>query len=302
MSRDSNGLRVSALIVNYNSGVHAVECIASLLRQTAVELDIIVVDNASRDDSVDILRTTFGERITLIESRENLGFGRANNLAAASAHGDILLLINPDAVLLEETAVATLADFLSENLRIGIVGPQIHEPSKRKYVLPRRRYPSESRLKHTSKLKALPGEYAWILGACMMLRKPVYDQLGGFDPDYFLYGEDIDICLRARLAGYSIAYCPSAKITHIGGASEQSSPTLEKFLRKKRGFFLFCKKHYDARDVTHIARMSLMTTFFKRAQLVLRRLLGFVSPSDYLGQKHRLDAESIVAREALSKN
>ncbi len=293
-------LRVSALIVNYNSGHHAVECVRSLLRQEAVDLDIVIVDNASSDNSVAALRAACGERIRLIASPENLGFGRANNLAAASAQGDYLLLLNPDAGAVETTMVATLAHCLEEDEGIGIIGPQIHEPSKSKFVLPRKRYPSEMRLRHGEKLRGLPGEYAWILGACLMLRKSVYERLGGFDPDYFLYGEDIDICLRARLAGYRIAYCPTTTVTHIGGASEQASPALEKYLRKRRGFYLFCHKHYTTDDVSHIARMSLATTWAKRTILGLRRLVRNIEPADYLNLRQRLKADSIAAIEAIA--
>lgn len=292
-------IRVSAIIVNYNSGTYATRCIASLLRQTGVELEIIVVDNASQDDSVPLLRQAFGDDIRLIANTENLGFGRANNLGATSASGQYLLLINPDTELSSHDTVRILAEFTSQ-AEIGIAGPEIHEPLKRKqYVLPRHSYPSQSKLRFKQGLEHLPGDIAWILGACMMLRRAVYEELSGFDPDYFLYGEDIDICLRARLAGYAIGYCPAAHITHIGGASEQDAPALDKFLRKRRGFFLFCRKHYDRRDVIRIARMSLLTAFLQGKEAWLRHALGCMTNAQYTAQKQRCKAARITAHEVL---
>lgn len=292
--------RVSAIIVNYNSGTYARQCIESLLRQTEVELEIIIVDNASDDDSVAMLQQIFGERIHLIANTENLGFGRANNLGAARAAGEYLLLINPDTELCDPDAVRILAEFAGRS-EIGIVGPEIHEPLKRKqYVLPRHTYPSQSKLRFKQRFENLPGDIAWILGACMMLRKAVYEELAGFDPDYFLYGEDIDICLRARLAGYEIGYCSAARITHVGGASERHSLTLDKYLRKKRGFFLFCRKHYDHGDVVRIARRSLLTAFLQGKRDWLSHALGRMSDIQYAAQRQRLEATRIIACDVLS--
>lgn len=294
-------IRVSAIIVNYNSGAYATRCIASLLLQTGVELEIIVVDNASQDDSTTLLRETFGDDIRLIANKENLGFGRANNLGAASASGQYLLLINPDTELSSPDTVRILAEFASQP-EIGIAGPEIHEPLKRKkYVLPRHTYPSQSKLRFKDRFEHLPGSIAWLLGACLLLRKSVYEELAGFDPDYFLYGEDIDICLRARLAGYEIGYCAAARITHVGGASERESPTLDKFLRKRRGFFLFCQKHYDPRDVKRIARRSLFTVFLQSKQAWLRHALGAIPEAQYNNQKQRFEAERTTAREILNE-
>ncbi|HQR50022.1 MAG TPA: glycosyltransferase family 2 protein [Methylophilaceae bacterium] len=293
--------QVSAIIVNYNSGSHAVDCIRSLQAQQVDGLEIIVVDNASQDDSIALLRDACGGCITLIESRENLGFGRANNLAAVKAQGEFLLLINPDAQLQGDGAVTTLVAYLQQNQAVGIAGPEIHEPSKNKYVLPRKTYPSQHRLKFTKGLAVLPGKIAWILGACLILRKSTFQQIHGFDPDFFLYGEDIDICLRVRKAGYAIGYCSAAKITHVGGASEAGAIPLDKFLRKRRGFYLFCRKHYDARDVRRIARHAIASAKLGQLNLAIREILRSGSQQQRQQQAHKLQAARIAADEVLSE-
>ncbi|MGV3580938.1 MAG: glycosyltransferase family 2 protein [Methylophilus sp.] len=290
---------LSVVIVNYNSGSFAVDCIQSLLKQEKVALEIIVVDNASNDNSVSLLRETYNESIILIESKNNLGFGKANNLGVSHAKGKNLLLLNPDTVLNSPLDLHRLLYFLDSHPEMGMVGPQIEEPRKGKYVLPRYRYPGSKNLKYSDVFQKLPGEIAWILGASMLIKRSVYDEISGFDPDYFLYGEDADICLRLRKHGYQIGYCDSVKITHVSGASEIGADTLDMWLRKKRGVFLFYLKHYDRRDVMRLAirearKASLylstywITSFYRDKKIIQDNL-------------NRYKATKIAAMEAISQ-
>lgn len=291
---------VSVLIVNYNTGNYAEACIKSLLNQSYIKLEIIVVDNASTDDSIKVLSASFGKKITLIESNENLGFGRANNLAAGKAVGEFLLLLNPDTVIADPHALKIMVDTLKNNPKVGMLGPAIEEPRKNKQVLPRYRYPSSSHLKYTNKFKQLPGSIAWLLGACLLIKRSVFNQINGFDPDYFLYGEDADIGLRIRLAGYEITYCEAVKITHVAGASEFGANTLDKWLRKKRGLFLFCAKHFHQKDALNVANMSIIKSKLYLVALYATSLLRNTQSEAYLDKKHRLLATIIAAKELKS--
>jgi len=292
---------VTAIIVNYKSAVYAQECIRSLMDQDYPEIEIIVADNASGGGDAELLRSSFGDRIKLIESKENIGFGRANNLAAAKATADYLLLVNPDAQLLQRDFVARLIGFMEQRPEVGIAGPEIHEPLKkqRQYSLPKLRYPSQNRIWNQRFLKDLPGTYAWILGACMSIRRDLYEALGGFDPEYFLYGEDTDICLRVRKAGYAVGYCEQAKLTHIGGASESTAVPLDKFLRKKRGLFLFYLKHYPRNDVERIIRMTLANSYYAALKNTARNIFGIGDAQDRNGDKQKIEATRMVCRETL---
>jgi len=294
-------LQLSVIIVNYNSGAYALNCIRSLQKQEWIDFEIIVIDNASQDHSVMLLKEQLGHSIQLIESPENLGFGRANNLAAGKAVGEFLLLLNPDTVITDPHALKTMVDTLRNSPKVGMLGPAIEEPRKNKQVLPRYRYPSSSHLKYTNKFKQLPGRIAWLLGACLLIKRSVFNQINGFDPDYFLYGEDADIGLRVRLAGYEIGYCEAVKITHVAGVSEFGANTLDKWLRKKRGLFLFCAKHFHQKDALHLANMSIIKS---KLYLVSLYLTGFFrnKKSDvYLDKKHRLQATIIAAKELRSR-
>lgn len=243
---------VTAIIVNYKSASLAWRCINALRKQVGITLDIIVVDNDSGPEDVSLLEKI--ENIFLIHNNTNLGFSKANNIGGQQAKTEFLLFINPDAEFQGTQDILQLCLWLERHPHAGLVGPQIIEPGKLRQTLPKRHYPEEENLRFTHGMSALPGEIAWLLGACLLMRKSLFDSLGGFDPDYFLYGEDTDLCLRVRQVGFSIGYCPDARIVHIGGASSATLPSFEKYLRKKRGVLLFCQKHYDMKDFLRIAR------------------------------------------------
>lgn len=239
--------KVSVIIVNYNTADFISICIESLKKQTQIPIEIIVVDNASTDQSIEVLESVKINNFKLIKSSENIGFGRANNLAAKSATGDFLLLLNPDTTLDSPTTIIDLVNYYDQN-SFGLLAPLINEPRKSKFVLPKYKYPGQKYAIFT-RFNHLPGKIAWVLGACILLKKHIYDELDGFDPDFFLYGEDVDLCLRARKLGYQIGFEADIQISHIGGASEFKSENLDKWIRKRRGGFLFLKKHYHKLDL-----------------------------------------------------
>lgn len=292
-------LQLSILIVNYNSATYVLECIRSLQKQLDIRFELILIDNASNDNSVALLQGNLPENCFFIENKENIGFGRANNLAANKASGEYLLILNPDTVIDDPYAIKNLLDTLVQNPKVGLLAPLILEPRKNKQVLPRYSYPSSRTLKYTHKLEALPGKIAWVLGACMLIKHSVYDEIKGFDPDYFLYGEDADICLKVRIAGYEIGYSDAVKITHVGGVSELSANTFDKWLRKKRGVYLFFRKHFDSRDATRVARTAIIKS---KLYLVVLRLMGLFQNQESIAfedKRHRLQATIIVAKELL---
>lgn len=294
---------ISAIIVNYKSAEHAVDCIYSLLKQQKVKLQIIVVDNASNDGSVERFVSLFPTEILLIKSEANLGFGKANNLGAESARGDYLLIINPDLKLLAPDDLANLVSKLDEVPNAGVIGPQIIEPRRNRVVKPKLQYIRQSDLKATSELSGLPGEIAWILGACMLFPAHVYRSIGGFDETFFLYGEDADICLRLRRTGYTIAWTDKIKVEHWGGASEISAATYDKWRRKKKGYYQFCIKHYSLSDAQRIMRKALLHCRIKLFSLICRKYFQkvFQTSRSFDFETDRLQAERDVIEEMLNE-
>ena len=189
-----------------------------------IEGEIFVVDNASDDGSVEMLRARF-PMITVIANNENLGFAKANNQALQRSRGKYFLILNPDTLLQEDT-ITTMLRFLDENPDVGIAGSKIIQPDGTIEPACRRSFPSpwvsftklaglsnlfpKSRFFGKYNLTYLSDDETYevdaISGCFMMIRRDVYDEIGGFDESYFMYGEDLDLCYRTQKAGWKIYY------------------------------------------------------------------------------------------------
>jgi N-acetylglucosaminyl-diphospho-decaprenol L-rhamnosyltransferase len=270
-------LEVSVLIVNYNTAKEVCAAVKSVLQQQNIRFEVIVIDNASHDDSVKQLQALFAEKIILIENHENSGFGRANNLGAQKAHGEYLFFLNPDANLIDVNALRALYDFMKANPQVGLAGTKLISPHTQKTIKPAYSYPQQHHLKFTQHFANLPGKIAWVQGSSMMMRKDIFTQIHGFDKDYFLYAEEMDLCLRVRQAGFEIGVCEGVTVEHIGGASERFEKIAATRRRKQQGLYLFYQKHYDLRDVNALAKRAMVRSFMKMLWLSVAR---FISPKN----------------------
>ncbi|MDX2307535.1 MAG: glycosyltransferase family 2 protein [Hyphomicrobium sp.] len=234
-----NGIDISILIVSYNTREMTLEAISSAVREThEAAIEIIVVDNASKDGSADAI-ALHPAKPQLIRLEENIGFGRANNLAAEYARGDHILLLNPDTVVLD-SAIDRLWAFSKANRRALIWGGRTLfadgslNPSScwgritlwnlacrvtgLTSVLAQSEYfNGES---YGSWPRDTVREVDIVSGCFLMLPRPIWLALGGFDPAFFMYGEEADLCLRAKRIGARPMVTPDAAIIHHGGASE----------------------------------------------------------------------------------
>jgi GT2 family glycosyltransferase len=286
---------VSVIIVNYNTYEHTIACIESLLLQKGIQLQIIVVDNHSQDESVKLLKQKFGDGIDLIANDANFGFGKANNIGAKFAQGSYIACVNPDIKLESPDTLSQLLRVLDSDNQLGLVAPKVAEPRKRRLIKPKMGYPQQHLLKHTYFLKDLPGKFAWFLGAFMLLPANVYREIAGFDEDFFLYGEDTDICLRVRKAGYKIDYVDTVTVLHWGGASEEKSEAYDKWLRKKRGYYQFCFKHYDKKDFLAIVKRRLWVCQPRKWLFELKYC--FFRKHEYLMALEKINAEIHVIKD-----
>lgn len=222
---------LTAIVLNYRAPKVAWRCIEALCNQTIADrMEILVVDNHSEDDSIGLLRNRARSSATvrIIETPNNIGYGQGNAAAIRQARGEFLLIINPDNIL-EPAGAENMIDVLRRDPRIGIVGPRlVHEDGtirdssrafptladvliKRtilRHLFPRRmeRYLQQSKAETTAQR-----DVDWVVGACMLLRRDLYERLGGFDPRYFLFFEDIDLCRRCKDAGFRVIYLPTVR-------------------------------------------------------------------------------------------
>lgn len=262
--RVSGQPEVSILIVNYHTVTELTRCLQSLALQQNVHYEVIIVDNSNDKNEQQQLQALCRAEVRCIFSEQNLGFGRANNLAANAATAELLLILNPDTTLPDVTLLRRYIDRFKTS-KAAMLAPLIVESEKQKLVYPRTHYPSQRLCKKTD-FSMLAGHVAWVLGACMMLRREGYLQISGFDSDYFMYGEDTDICWRIRAELGAIDFDETLAVHHIGGASEKQSISLSKWMRKRHGQYLFFRKHYHAEDVQRIALRKRLHASLKLAK------------------------------------
>lgn len=265
---------VSVIVVNYNTADLIPSCLNSILKQDDVNYEILVVDNHSDDDSLQVLKD-YESQIKLIPNETNRGFGRANNQAARLATGRFLFFLNPDAALTSSKDLKTLCDYL-ENNNYGLVGTRIVNRNEQTELTAFDHYPHQSQTNYD--FRSLPGEIASVLGASMFMRHNLFDELNGFDEEYFLYAEETDLCLRIRKAGYAIGYCNEVTVQHIGSASERKNSRIDVMRKKKMGKYLFYRKHYPKRDVIAIANRDLANA--RRKLWVLRLIKVLIGLND----------------------
>ena len=241
-NNDKAGVVVSIIVVSYNTREMTLECLRSILNETkSYPFEVIVLDNMSSDGSFAAIKSEFGDdhRFTLIESQENLGFAGGNNLAAQEASGDFLLLLNPDTVVLDR-ALDALVDFAYERPESRIWGGRtlFADGSLNPYSCwgpytlwsiftantgLRKLFP-KSTLCNPRAMVSWPRDsvrtVAIVTGCLFLIDKPLWDELKGFDPEFFMYGEEADLCMRAHVHGARPIITPKATIIHYAGASE----------------------------------------------------------------------------------
>lgn len=267
---------VSVIIVNYNTAAIIRECVNSVLNQVGLSFEIIVVDNASCDDSAAVLSSVQMQcDVDVVLNAENVGFGRANNQAFQRSWGRYIFLLNPDAVLLAPDDLQRLVAFMAAHPRCGLAGTRILKDEVGHESAPARYYPGEKFLHR--QLEGLPGDIAWVLGASMIIRREVYVSVQGFDKDYFLYAEEADLCLRIRSRGFAIAQCNEVAVRHIGGISESTAPIEHVQRKKQAGLYLFYKKHYPTKEVVRLVKRDRARALFRLAPLVVQKYCARLS-------------------------
>jgi N-acetylglucosaminyl-diphospho-decaprenol L-rhamnosyltransferase len=231
-------MTVSILVVNWNSKDLLRRCLLSI-RGTCADLDpqVVVVDSGSFDGCAEMLASEFPE-VEFVQSNDNIGFGRSNNLGFTRVTGVAVLLLNPDTEI-RPGALQTLLGELDRRPDAGIVSPRLLNTDftlqSSVHALPRpvrQALDSEilRRLLSPFALWAPPTDFAppetvaveAVAGTCMLMWAKTFRDLGGFNPKYFMYAEDMDLCLKTLRAGFRIYHVPAAEIVHHGGASSSS--------------------------------------------------------------------------------
>jgi len=254
---------VSIIIVNYNAGSSLTGCVAQVLTQAG---EVIVVDNASSDSSLDDLESVFPNesRLKIVRNNRNLGFATACNIGADLATGNLFLFLNPDCYLHSYT-VEKLASALVSNPDVGITGGLLLYPDGTEQGGGRRAVPTPWRSfvrafglsrfadrwptlffdfhLHKQPLPNEPIEVEAISGACTMVKRAVFEQVGFWDGDYFLHCEDLDLCMRVRQKMWKVLFVPDAPVIHYQGISSRPYPITCAW-HKHKGMIRFYRKFF----------------------------------------------------------
>jgi GT2 family glycosyltransferase len=268
-------MRLSIIIVNYNVKYFLEQCIRSIDAAECAHLaEVIVVDNNSKDGSVEMLRTRF-PKVKLIVNDHNPGFSIANNQGLAIAQGEYILFLNPDTLVGEDTLKRCLY-FMDQHPDAGALGVKLLDgagqflpESKRGLPVPFVAMCKALGLHHFFPKSATFNRYYLghisedstaqidvLCGAFMWMRKSVLDQIGGFDETFFMYGEDIDLSYRVLLAGYKVYYYPEVSIIHYKGESTKKS-SLNYVKHFHQAMLIFANKHFKGYNYVVRSLLSL---------------------------------------------
>jgi GT2 family glycosyltransferase len=256
---------LSFVIVSYNTSDLIGTCLSSVTAADDVSKEVFVVDNASTDGSVDLIRNNFPS-VCLVANAKNKGFAAANNQVLPHCRGRYIFFLNPDTEVMSG-AFREAITYMDAMPHIGLAGTKIINPDGSYQDSISYRYPGEKYT--TGELSGLKGQIACVLGAVMIARAELIKDMQGFDEDFFLYGEDQDLCLRIRKSGYEIGYIDSAVFVHYGGQSERQTTSSEVWKRKINAEFLFYRKHYLSKTMERIRRAHLLKARWRIATLKL---------------------------------
>jgi hypothetical protein len=256
---------LSIIIVNYNAGRLLKGCIDSIYKESTITpFDVWVVDNNSMDASVPMVQQNFPQ-VNLIENKENVGFARANNQAITKCTGNYILLLNPDTLVLQN-AIEKVVDFMEANPTVGICGCKVLNEDETLQLACRRSIPTPgvaffrltglSRLFPKSKIMAKynltylnpdePNEVDAVSGAFLMIRRETIDEIGLLDESFFMYGEELDWCFRAKKVGWNVVYYPDARIIHLKGECSKTNSRKAAY-EFYHAMYLFHKKHFSSK-------------------------------------------------------
>ncbi len=251
---------LAIIIVTYNSREEIADCLASLVGHTEpFPTTITVVDNGSLDGTADVVRQRW-PGVRVIDAGGNLGFSRANNLGIRATQSDYVLLINPDTVA-PPGGIQTLVRGLAAHMDAAVAGPRLLDerdfpelswgPSispwgefKQKMLSSLYRRRIRRVVRHVDRLSRQARQVAWVSGACMVIRRPDLEAVGLLDERYFMYTEDVDLCLAMARRNRRILYVAQAEILHARGKSASRNPDTARL--RRRSHIAYYEKHHPA--------------------------------------------------------
>lgn len=281
---------ISTIIVSYNTSNLLVEAIGKLKRASGnLKTEIIFVDNASMDDSVSLIQDKFPDS-KLIVNKTNVGFGRANNQALPYATGRYVLLLNTDAFVPPDSLDRCIA-YMDSNTNCGILGVRLEgrdgslQPCARYFPTPLNVFLQRAGLSRWIKTVQMVDDMNWahdeirscdwVVGCFYLIRKEVIEQIGLFDPRYFLYFEEVDHCKAAKKAGWEVVFYPHTTVVHLGGESAKSEGKITKNGKQLDALgieseLLYFRKHFGLPGLLADILLICLAEFINTAKRLIK--------------------------------
>lgn len=297
-----DGVELSIVIVSWNVRELLRQCLNSIDGGRAdLNLEVIVVDSASVDGTPDMVAAEFPWAV-LLAQKENVGFPRGNNIGIRRARGDNIFLLNPDTIV-KEDALRQMVAYMENNPGVGVLGPRLSYPDGT-IQSSKRRFPtvltaffestwlepwSPSSLIEQYHVQDVPDDQIadvdWVVGAALMVRRAVTEQVGLMDEAYFMYSEELDWCRRIKDPGWRVVYFPHAEIVHYEGRSSEQAIT-ERHINFQRAKLRYFRK-YHGRLICLLLRAYLLLSY--AIQLLLESAKGLV------GHKRALRKQRVLS-------
>jgi GT2 family glycosyltransferase len=277
---------VSVVIVTYMSTQELPGCLESLMSQT-VPVEVFVVDNASPDNTPQMVSDYAArfENIHPILNSQNLGLAAANNCLLGRCRGEYVLILNPDTVLRKDT-LERMVGFLDRHSDVGVLGPKnvyedgiahtsFHRNWGIRHVILWRLLPYQITRAFYDRFSSFKAQdVLFVSGACLLIRRSIFEQIGGYDPEYFLTVEDVaDLCIRARQTGCRVVFSPEAEIIHFTARSGAQAPYIV-IWHANRGTIYHFLKH---KGIVQALLVSVLLLSFAAARAMVEGILGVFS-------------------------
>ncbi|WP_316833821.1 glycosyltransferase family 2 protein [Pedobacter nutrimenti] len=291
-------MQVSIIIVNYNTKDLIEQCIKSIYNHVRTELfEIIVVDNCSVDGSQDLIKLKF-PNVILIQSELNLGFGRANNLGINIAKGRYVFLLNSDTYLIDD-AISSFMTYMDKHNDIACCGAELIDATAKSQIsfgnfpsvfeafselgffLLYKKYFKRHLASAVINYDIKEKDVDYICGADMFIRKSVLDKIGAFDPDFFLYFEETELCFRFHKMGYISRLLPFIRIVHLEGGSQKTNESfnynkIRIFTRSRAIFFRKCYGDFRAMTVKILYVLQNLILFLAKGKVDYLRIVKII--------------------------
>lgn len=249
--------KVAVIILNWNGKSILIDCLRSLSSIETPGVELVVVDNASTDGSVEAVQNAFGERVHVIVNDDNLGFAKGNNVGiqhALDGGADFVLLLNNDTVV-DSKLIDSLLHAFAVDPGVGIAGPKIYfyTPRDQIWFAGGEVFLARGTSRHIGIRQRDRGQFDqkrevdYITGCALMARREVFKAVGQLDPSYVAYYEDVDFCMRAARAGFRIVYAPEGKVWHKISASTGGQMSRRKITRKLSSTLKFFRRYAKLR-------------------------------------------------------